>query len=94
MDIATYAILNKKIKNVEKDILSNNSLHLTRKIVDKVPSAAEADEHTIYLLKKENVTGEDKYEEYMLIDGTIQKIGDTSVDLSNYATIEKLNEEL
>ena len=61
------------------------SEHLKRKFVTVLPEPAEADEHTIYMLKDESVQGDDKYKEYMLINGVVQCVGDTSVDLTDYA---------
>lgn len=65
------------------------ALSLKKEIVTSVPTASEAKENVIYLLKVETATGSDKYEEYMLISGTVQMIGDTSTDLSNYYTKEQ-----
>ena len=58
--------------------------HLKREIVTAVPSNDEAKDNVIYMLKVETATGNDKYQEYMKIDGTVQLIGDTSVDLTGY----------
>lgn len=66
-----------------------NSSHLSYKIVDFYadidPSATGADKY-IYLVPRANGT----YEEYMVINGAIEKVGDWSVDLSGYATTEDL----
>lgn len=61
------------------------SEHLKRKFVTVLPEPSVADEHTIYMLKVESVQGDDKYKEYMLIEGVVQCVGDTSVDLTDYA---------
>ena len=62
-----------------------NAPHLKRQIVSILPNDY-IDPNTIYMIKDNSVTGGDKYKEYILIDGTLVQIGDTSVDLSNYAT--------
>ena len=62
-----------------------NAEHLKREIVTVIPSDTEAKDNTIYMLKVESATGNDKYKEYMKIDGTVQMVGDTSVDLTDYA---------
>ena len=36
------------------------------------------------MVKVASATGDDKYEEYMLIGGAVEKIGDTSTDLTDY----------
>lgn len=68
--------------------------HLKREIVTEIPSPETADKNTIYMLKIESATGEDKYKEYLLIDGTLQCIGDTSVDLTDYAKKTEIPTEL
>ena len=55
-----------------------------RKVVDVLPESNEADNNTVYMIKDDTVTGDNKYKDYMLIDGTLICIGDTSVDLTGY----------
>lgn len=68
----------------------SGALALTKKIVTQVPTAADAKENIIYLFKVDSATGSDKYEEYMLINGEVVMIGDTSTDLSDYLTQEQI----
>lgn len=71
-----------------------NADHLKRSIVDTLPSVDAADEHTIYMVAKASgAVGSgtnNGYDEYMLIvSGStkkFEKIGDSAVDLTNYAT--------
>lgn len=58
---------------------------LSRKIVTELPE--EFEDNIIYMVKEENISG-DAYKEYLSIDGQLQQIGDTSVDLSDYAKKE------
>lgn len=58
--------------------------HLKRVIVDVLPSVEEAKENIIYMIKSGLALTGDKYQEYMLINGDLEMIGDTSVDLTNY----------
>ena len=61
----------------------NNSSHLKRQVVDTLPSSDQADEHTLYILKP--VDGESVYyAEYQLIDGKIERVGYSKVDLTGY----------
>lgn len=60
-----------------------NAEHLKRLVVTTLP-ASGFDNNTIYMIKDNTVTGADKYKEYMVINGVLTQIGDTSVDLSNY----------
>ena len=75
-NLATNTYVGEQIANAE---------HLKREIVTVLPSDAEASDNIIYMLKVESATGNDKYKEYMKIDGTVQMVGDTSVDLTDYA---------
>ena len=63
-----------------------NAEHLKRAIVDSLPETEEADQNTIYMVSKVSGFGDQKYDEYMLINGAFEKIGDSAVDLNGYAT--------
>ena len=60
--------------------------HLKRLVVEVLPEASAANADTIYMVKDTSITLGDAYKEYMLIDGAMVQIGDTSVDLEPYAT--------
>lgn len=67
------------------------SQHLSKEIVTALPAVSEAKENTIYLILKQEgdagyVVGENIYDEFMLINGAFEKIGNTKVDLTNYYT--------
>jgi len=64
--------------------------HLKREIVTTLPEASAADPETIYMVKDTSVTSGDAYKEYMLISGELVQIGDTTVDLTNYAKKDDL----
>lgn len=71
-----------------------NAGHLKRSIVSALPEVAKADEHTIYMVAKAaGAVGSgdyNGYDEYMLVVSgetkKFEKIGDSAVDLTNYAT--------
>lgn len=63
-----------------------NAEHLKRSIVTALPEVADADVHTIYMVEITGGDGNQKYEEFMLINGAFEKIGDSAVDLTDYAT--------
>lgn len=64
---------------------------LSREIVDVLPEVGSADVDKIYMVKKEDETQSGNvYEEYMVINGAWEKIGDTQVDLSGYVTRDEL----
>lgn len=60
--------------------------HLKREIVDSLPEVSAAQENVIYMVPKTGGSGEQQYDEYMLINGALEKIGDSAVDLTGYAT--------
>lgn len=69
--------------------------HLKRTIVDALPDAGEADENTIYMVAKDGDTGDqDGYDEYFVIEGAWEKIGDTVVDLTEYAKTADVNSSI
>lgn len=68
--------------------------HLKREIVESLPEVEKANEDTIYMIKATDVEGKDNYEEYMLIAGAFAKIGDTSVDLTDYAKSADVSAEI
>lgn len=71
-----------------------NAGHLKRTIVTQLPAVDSADQHTIYMVPKSGVSGNNTYDEYFLVvtgqSGSqtkkFEKIGDSAVDLTNYAT--------
>lgn len=62
--------------------LINNSTKLKKEVVTSLPSTGK--DNVIYLLKNKNDTN-NYYTEYMWISGRWEIIGDTKVDLSDYA---------
>lgn len=64
--------------------------HFTTEVVASTDDVTETG--VLYLIKDESVTGSDKYNEYLFIEGQgAVLIGDTTTDLSNYVTTEALN---
>lgn len=62
--------------------------HLSREIVGTLPE--NANENVIYMVLREGGAGQDVYNEYMYINGAWEIIGDTSVDLTDYAKKEDI----
>lgn len=62
--------------------------HLSREIVEALPETAN--ENVIYMVPREGGAGQDVYNEYMYINGAWEIIGDTSVDLTEYAKKEDI----
>ena len=69
--------------------------HLKREIVEALPEVSAANEDTIYMIKDASIgSDEDAYAEYMLIGEGFEKIGDTKVDLSEYAKSADVTKEI
>ena len=62
--------------------------HLGLLVVKSAPSAANAKANTIYFVPKNSGVSGNQYDEYMLIKGSLERIGDAEVDLSDYVTQE------
>lgn len=66
--------------------------HLKRVVVDALPGTPDA--NTIYLVAKTNGETDNIYLEYMYINNKWEIIGDTKVDLTDYATKNYVGEEI
>lgn len=66
-----------------------NAEHLKRTIVEQLPDVSTAQVNTIYMIKKTSggiaSWGKNIYEEYMVIEGEWELIGNSQVDLTDYA---------
>ena len=62
--------------------------YLSREIVVALPETAN--ENVIYMIHREGGAGQDVYNEYMYINGAWEIIGNTSVDLTDYAKKEDI----
>lgn len=71
-----------------------NATHISKQIVDTLPTVEEVKENVWYLLKDETVTGEDKYKEYLKIGDELVCVGSTSMDLSEYARTSDVTEAI
>lgn len=60
--------------------------HLKREIVEQLPEADAANDSTIYMVGTGAGSETSVYKEYMLINGKFELLGDSKVDLTNYAT--------
>lgn len=58
-------------------------------IVEQLPTTGE--DGALYLIKKENASDEDLYNEYIYADGKWNLIGNTHIDLSEYYTIDEID---
>ena len=67
--------------------------HASFKKVEQLPEPEIAEENVLYLFKNEETQ---KYDIYAKIDGSdaLERLDDTTVDLNDYVTTEKLTQEL
>lgn len=64
--------------------LISNSTKLSKEIVETLPEVASASENKIYLILKSSGESGNIYDEYMLVNGAMEKVGDTSMNLDGY----------
>lgn len=72
--------------------LISEQIHFTTKIVTSELDVV--DPGTLYLIKDVTAIGSDIYEEYILVDGVVTKIGTTETDLTNYYTKEETDTQI
>ena len=96
--LSGYGITDAYTKEETKSEITSaiaNADHLKREIVEQLPEVESADENTIYMLKKKTSSGDNQYDEYMIVIAEetrkLEKIGDSAVDLTNYATKEEVS---
>lgn len=58
-------------------------------IVEELPTTGE--DGVLYLIKKDTTSGDDLYNEYLYADGKWNLIGNTHIDLSDYYTIDEVD---
>ena len=95
MDLISYALAKKAIKSsgdssaqiaaLEQRLDEMASTSLKRTIVDTLPEE-NINPNTVYMIGRPDSEDGNLYSEFMYIDGAWERIGDTKVDLSNYAT--------
>lgn len=79
-------IVNNIPQEIAKQVSEAN--HLTYKTVGSLDEAIE--QNTVYLLPTTSPSGNNSYDEYMFINGSLEHLGNWGVDLSGYVTTENL----
>lgn len=102
LEIAWYQPSNKEFyTKTETDTLIktaiNNADHLKRKIVTATGeidlTAKDADQY-IYMVPNGLQHDDDKYDEYIVIEGKLEKVGDWEVDLTGYYTKVEVDDKI
>lgn len=57
--------------------------HISKSIVETLPAVKDAKDNVIYMIKKATPDGSNLYDEYMLVSGALEKIGDTKTVLES-----------
>lgn len=70
---------------IDTSIEALGELGFTPTVVEELPTE-NIDEHTIYLVPKQDSEQEDAYDEWLYINNAWEHIGSTTIDLSNYYT--------
>lgn len=70
----------KKIKTYVTQQVSEAG-HIKKEIVSVIPSVGEAKDNVIYMVAKKTANGNNAYDEYMLVNGKVERIGDTQADI-------------
>ena len=90
---AGVAAINTKLKNIYTKTETDSAIaaavsaadHLKREVVAELPSVDDADLNTIYMIASGLQDDDNKYYEWMVINGAWEQIGSWEVDLSSYA---------
>lgn len=91
--LVTIQTLKETVTRIKTEYTTSiaKSGHASFRKADKVPTAQEAQENTLYIVKNEETT---HYDIYALIDDEVVRLDDTDVDLDGYVTEENLNQAL
>lgn len=82
-NLVNYYLKSETYTKQEVVALINQITTINFKVVDELPGSGES--NLIYLVKKEG-SGDDVHDEYIWVEGKWEKIGSTTVDLTNYYT--------
>lgn len=80
MDIITLSLAK---KYTDKKVVEMATTGFVPTLVDELPTT-NISAHTIYLVPAPGAEGQDIYDEYLYVNNKWEKIGTTSVDLTNY----------
>lgn len=78
------------LAEVDSKILNAN--HLKYEVISDLSEAVK--DNTIYLYPNDTTTGSNRYDEFMLVNGSLENLGNFAPDLSQYATVAQLNNKV
>lgn len=91
-NLVNYYLKSETYTQTEVDNLIGSIEHFHYEVYTTLPATGAS--NVLYLIGPQSVSGSDKYEEYVWANNAWVKIGDTSIDLSNYVTVTMLNTAL
>lgn len=72
--------------------------HLSYEVVQTLPTVTDENSNTltnkVFLVPNGQDSGENRYDEYMLVNGNYEKVGNFGPDLSNYVTLTTFNTDI
>lgn len=83
LDLANYYLKSETYTKEQVNEMIGSIHGISVEIVEQLPAVGA--ENTIYFVPSESATTSDIYDEYMYVNGKWEKIGSTSIDLSDYA---------
>ena len=83
-NLTNYYLKEQTYSKEEVNALASTFSKLKIEVVDALPEGADISDTTIYLLPRENKWEQDAYDEYIYVSSKWEKIGQTTIDLSNY----------
>ena len=73
----------------------SNANHLSYEVVQTLPTITQQNASdlakTVFLLPNGETTGDNRYDEFMVVNGNFEKVGNFSSNLSNYVTTTTFN---
>ena len=83
-DVYNKEAIDEKVTTINEAIAAAATGKITISIVESIPTVETASANVIYFVPKSESAENNVYDEYMLINGAIELIGSTAVDLSGY----------
>lgn len=90
-NLTNYYLKKDTYTKSEVNALIGKIIPFSIKKLDELPETGDA--NIIYIIPSINPQGQNIYEEYLWLDGIWEIIGTTRIDLSDYYTIEQVNEK-
>lgn len=89
---STVETLSTSFENLRKDVAQQivDANHLKYEVVSSLDDMSK--DNVVYLLPKSEAEEHNGYDEFMIVNGSLERLGDWKVDLNGYATTEQLQE--